>query len=524
MWQKIKKNYLLIIFIIIQTILYIIVGMNKQYLHLDEAYSFGLANYERMEIQENEDFYNNWHNKEYYEDYLAVQENEKWDYTAVYENQKNDVHPPLFYLILRIAMNFTNGHFTKWSGIVPNIIIYVFATIFMYLIIKQLLKDEKNANTKASILAFISSITLASLSNVVYIRMYALSALNILVTTYLHIKLLQSKKANPKLLICIGISALAGVLTHYYYLFYLATLYLIFFIKYIKQKRIKELIYYTLTMAVAGITSIIIFPHSIQHMFFGYRGQGVIGNLKNIGETISSIFTNIYTLNYYGFNNLMYIIIGIILVMLIYRKMRKKNTKVLNKEEKEIFTTIYIPTITFFIIAAIASPWNVLRYIVPVCGLIFVLVIYYLYKLLQQYSQKTSNIITFVVICITLVTPAICKMKPELLYTDRKEIVEKLGGELNLPTIYLYSTRGGNFLDDIILFAEINESYITKDMNYTQEKIEEIMQGKDISKGIIVFTNEIKSQEILQVVTKATKLKNIEQLKQLTACEVYYLF
>ena len=50
------------------------------------------------------------------------------------------------------------------------------------------------------------------------------------------------------------------------------------------------------------------------------------------------------------------------------------------------------------------------------------------------------------------------------------------------------------------------------------------MQGKDISKGIIVFTNEIKSQEILQVVTKATKLKNIEQLKQLTACEVYYLF
>ena len=43
---------------------------------MDEAYSYGLANYSNIEIQRNPDFYNNWHNKEYYIDYLSVQDDE----------------------------------------------------------------------------------------------------------------------------------------------------------------------------------------------------------------------------------------------------------------------------------------------------------------------------------------------------------------------------------------------------------------------------------------------------------------
>ena len=106
--MKNRRNEILmmLVFIIIQTIIYVCVGLNKSYLHIDEAYSYGLANYERVEIQDNEDFFNNWHKKEYYKDYLSVQEDEVGDYTPVYENQKNDVHPPLYYLILRIAMGF----------------------------------------------------------------------------------------------------------------------------------------------------------------------------------------------------------------------------------------------------------------------------------------------------------------------------------------------------------------------------------------------------------------------------------
>ena len=226
--KKRKEILMIVILLILQTIIYIFVGANKNYIHIDEAYSYGLTNYDRVEIEENPDFYNTWHNNEYYEDYLTVNQDEIWNFAPVYENQKNDVHPPLYYLLLRIAMSFSVGEFSKWAGIGLNILIYVFITVFIYLILKKMLSKEKHFEIKSAILAFASSIMLASLSNVIYIRMYSLLTLEILITIYLHIKLLKSEKINYKLLIGIGITVLAGVLTHYYYLFYLVFLYLLF--------------------------------------------------------------------------------------------------------------------------------------------------------------------------------------------------------------------------------------------------------------------------------------------------------
>ena len=521
-----KKEILVIaIFLIIQTIIYIIVGTQKEYIHIDEAYSYGLSNYDKIEIEDNEDFFNNWHDKEYYNDYLTVQKDEITNLKPVYENQKNDVHPPLYYLILRIFMNFTNGHFSQWTGIALNIIIYGFITIFMYLILKKLFnEDEKNTNEKALLLAFISSITLASLSNVIYIRMYSLLTLEILITTFMHIKLLESKNNTPKLLIGVALSVLAGVLTHYYYLFYIIALYLVLLIKYIKERKIKEIINYTLTMLITGIVSLIIFPYSIQHMFFGYRGQGVISNLENIHEIIPSIISQIHNLNYYGFNNLMYIILGIIIVLLIYKKIFKKDILKISKEQKEILKIIYIPAIFFFIIATIASPWRVLRYIVPVCGLIFIVVIYYLYKLFQTtFGEKISNMLIILLFCAIIATPFICKMEPELLYSDRKELVQKLGGELNLPTIYLYNSEKAGFLNDILLFSIIDESYIAKDIKYTENNIEKILENKDISNGIIIFINEEDNNTIINKIKSYLNFTNYEHLKRLSTCDVYYV-
>lgn len=526
MKNKKTEIFALVIILIIQTIIYVYVGVNKLYIHIDEAYSYGLSNYDKVEIEDNEDFYDNWHSRNYYEDYLSIQEHETGDYAPVYENQKNDVHPPFYYLLLRVAMEFTKGYFTKWSGIILNIIIYALVTIFMYLILKRLFKDDKNSNIKALILAFMSSITLASCSNVVYIRMYALLTLEILITIFLHIKLLEQERINPKLLVGIGISVLVGVLTHYYYLIYLAVLYLIFLIKYIKEKKLKNLLYYTLTMVISGILSLIIFPYSINHMFFGYRGQGVISNFENISEIIPNIMEQIRNLNYYGFNKLMFVILIISIVFFIYNKIRKKDVTKISKEKKDILKIIFIPAIIFFIISSIASPWRVLRYFVSVCGLIFVALIYFLYRQLQiACGEKICNIIMTILFCMIIISPCILHLEPELLYSDRGDIVEELSSELNLPTLYLYNSQSGGYLNDILLFSMIDESYIAKDMKCTEENIQKIFENKDISKGIILFINEGQDNEALvNTVESSLKLKNSNHLKKLTTCDVYYIY
>ncbi len=526
MKSKKKEVALIIIFLIIQSIMYVLVGMNKSYIHIDEAYSYGLSNYNRVEIEDNADFFNNWHNKEYYEDYLSVQKKEAGNFAPVYENQKNDVHPPLYYVFLRIAMEFTIGHFSKWTGITLNIIIYAFITVFMYVILKKLLQNEDNFKIKSMILAFMSSIILASLSNVIYIRMYALLTLEILITILLHIKLLESEKINFKLLLGIGLAVLTGILTHYYYLLYLVIVYFIFFIKLIKEKKLKELGYYTATIIISGILSLIIFPYSIEHIFFGYRGQGALSNFSNIKEILPGIKEQIRNLNYYVFHKLMYVILGIMLAVFVYNKIRKKSMCKLSKMEKEILMIIILPSLFFFFVSTIASPWKVLRYFVPICGLVFVFVIYWFYRLLRTaFNEKITNIVMCILFCGILVAPFTFKLEPELLYKDNKELVQELEGELNLPTIYLYNSQNGGFLNDILLFSKIDESYIAKDMECTEENIQGIVKDKDITKGIILFINDEQDKETLtETVKEALDFTNYEHLQRLFNCDVYYIY
>ena len=516
-----KKEILLIaLILIIQTIIYVIVGMNKSYIHMDEAYSLGLASYDKVEIQDNEDFYNTWHNKEYYEDYLTVNDDEAGKYSQVYENQKNDVHPPLYYLILRIAMEFSKNHYSKWPGIIVNIIIYMFITVFMYLILEKILAKKEKSKEKSMILAFISSIIMASLTSVIYIRMYALSTLNILITTYLHMKLLDSEKINYKLLIGVGISALAGSLTHYYYLFYLAMLYLLFAIKYIKDKNFKNLIWYTVTMCIAGGLSLAIFPYSIKHMFFGYRGQGVISKLMDVPQFLKSICSYLLKVDQFVFNRSLLIILIIIVATLIYKLIKKRKI-----EKNKYIKFLTLPTLFYFILVAVASPWIELRYIMPICGLIFVLVIYYLYELLNSiFGEKNSNVLVGLILVVILIMPIAFKIEPEVAFSDKKEIVNKLENELNVPTIYFFNSSHNRFLDDILLFATVDESYVAKDMEYTVENIKQILEGKDTSKGLVIFINEgQENDDIIEVLKEATNLTNCEYLKRLNACDVYYV-
>lgn len=528
--MKNRKREILVIAIvlIIQTILFIIAGTNKAYIHMDEAYSLGLASYEKVEIQDNQDFYNQWHSKEYYEDYLSVQEDEVGKYKQVYENQKNDVHPPLYYLLLRFAMGFSQNHFSKWPGIIINMVLYLLITTVMYSILKTLLKNQPRAREKAILLAFMSSITMASLTSVIYIRMYTLATLNILITAFLHMKLYEKEKVCPKVLIGIGVSALVGSLTHYYYLFYLSMLFIMFAVKYIKEKRIKDLISYTTTMIIAGIVSLAIFPYSIQHMFFGYRGQGVIEKLTNVPAFLKNVWSYVLNINYFGFNDLLFVILGMIVLLgitaiVIYKI--KKDKKEDTDENSKYTKFILLPTLFYFLIVAIASPWTEIRYVIPVCGLMFILAIYYLYQLLSEvFQEKVANILVMILFVVILIMPFIFKIEPEVLYSDRKEIVQKIENELNVPTIYMFNSNNNRFLDDILLFSIIDESYIAKDIEYTQDNIQSILENKDISKGIVIFINEGQDNDlILETIHQAMNFKQCMWLKRLNACDVYYL-
>ena len=522
MEDKKKEKIIIGIILIIQTIIFAIIGANKFYIHMDEAYSLGLASYDKVEIQDNEDFYNTWHNGAYYEDYLCVNDDEVGQYKQVYENQKNDVHPPLYYLILRFAMGFHKNNYSKWPGIIVNMVIYVFVTIFMYLILKKILVDQYKYREKSAIIAMASSIVLASITNVIYIRMYALSTLNVLITTYLHLKLLDKKEIDYKLLTFIGVSALAGSLTHYYYLFYLAMMFILFAIKYIKEKRYKELIAYTVTMCIAGVTSLIIFPYSIKHLFFGYRGQGALSKLTQISEFLKSIALYIQKFNRHAFNGLLFILLALIVGLGIYKKVNKKK---IFENKNQYIKYIAIPTAFYTLLVSLSAPWIELRYIMPVCGLVFILIIYLLENVLENiFNEKNVFRILTVCLAIILITPIIFKMEPEEEFLDKRDIVEEVQNELNVPTIYMFNSNENRFLDDILLFSKLDNSYIAKDVECTNENINKILNGKDLSNGVLIFINGGQNNDdIMDKIKSATGLNEWKWIKGLNACNIYYI-
>ncbi len=530
MQTKKREITVIAVILILQTLIYIICGGLKSYIHMDEAYSLGLSNYHRVEIQQNEDFYDNWHNGEYYNDYLSLQEDEFGEYSQVYENQKNDVHPPFYYLILRFAMGFAPEIYTHWHGVIINIICYAFITLLSYALLQRILKDENRAKEKSALFAFLGSLTMASLTNVLYIRMYALTALNILLIAYLHVKLRECKGNKAKWLVLISLSALIGSLTHYYYLFYLFALFLYQCYRYVRTKEYTTLRFYIGSMAVAGGLSLAIFPYSIQHMFFGYQGEGFISRLFNLQKMIDNIINYAWTVNQYGFNNaLTFIAVGVI-VLCCYRKKYRKDVKPLEETDEEKIITLnslIIPTLFYFIIVSAASPWIELRYVAAICINVFVLVFYYFHRLLKSlWETKTVNKIMCAVLAFMFVVlPVVTKQEPQsMYYRERADIVETIENNAHVPAIYVFDSRDNRFLDDILLFAKLESSYISFDKETTAEYYKSVLKDTDMSSGLFVFINNNQDNDsILSSLKSASGLDTCQWLKRLNACDVYYL-
>lgn len=529
--QGAKRNWFgkhlgLILIILVQTAVYILAGVNKAYLHMDEAFSLGLTHFEQIDPASQADFYDHWHSGEYFEDYLAVDKAEVWDLGPVIRNQKNDVHPPLFYLLLRLSQNMVAGQYSKWPGIILNILIAVGNTVLIFAILNKLLQKEKQSKIKALVMTAVAALTIATVSAVVYIRMYQLLTFWVLLTTWLHLQLYEREKLSWKLLVAIGVTVVAGMLTQYYYLFFLAPLWLVLLVKYVRAKRWKELGCYTGTLLLAGGVSLAIWPVMLQHMFFGYRGQGVLENLFNPVILIEHLWDYVLLVDYNVFHHLLLPILLILIGLVVCHW--RRNVK-LEKTNGDFWLVLW-PTLSYFVLAAVASPFIELRYIMPVCGLIFALVMYSLYHLCGKLlKEKMQALVALSVMSVVLLAAPmqirLGWMRVELLYRDRQAVMDMVEQNPDVPILYFITTQNNRFLDNILPFAVAKESYLALDLLApTVDEIREILQNRDLSAGLIVFvSSEQNQQEALNTVQVATGLQEIKWVQGINTCDVYYL-
>ena len=520
--------------ILLQVFVYTLAGAGKAYIHMDEAFSLALAQYDKIDITANEDFYNTWHKKEYFQDYLAVQQKDLGNFEPVYENQKNDVHPPLYYMLLRGVMEVEalggSEEFSKWPPIILNMVIMAGCTVLLYAVFREVIGQEKRGRYLALGLAVAAGLTVAGVSTVVYIRMYGLLTLMVLLTVWVALKMnrewREKRTVGWKWYVMLGIVAVLGTLTQYYYLFFLLGLAMMMVVKLVCEKEWRELVKYSGSLVGAGVMVLVLWPHIIQHMFFGYRGQGALANLVNLPVLGRQLWGYILIVDYNVFHRLGLGIVVAILGLVGYRKWRKMEAARFSEE----FWIVFWPTVSYFSLAAIASPFRELRYIMPVCGLIFGLAIYVMGRLMSGVIKEgCREVVMFgVVSVVLLVVPAQLRlgwMRIELLYRDRQAVMTIVDKVPEAPILYFITTENNRFLDNILPFAAADESYLALDLvKPTVGEVKEILEGKNLSEGLIVFVST--SQEIeqtLEVVKEATGLRQVNFVQAVNTCNVYYL-
>lgn len=329
------RLWVLLLIIVISVVAIIYYGDKKEGYHIDELYSYGLANSEylpfmhfgvsgydvkdwMMEYGAGEsfgdlfsnltkdfiilkdadfNFYNTeiyqayctaqansadtytstWVPRQDYVDYLAVSENNTFNYASVYYNQRGDVHPPFFYILLHTVCSIFQGSFSKWLGIGLNIVISVITLLVLYKMCVRHFMDERLALVILVTFAFSSGF----ISTALFIRMYALLTLMTLLCCFTHLEILRNHfTITRKLGVCLFLSVLGGYYTQYYFVLYAIGIAFVMTILFIYNRKWKGAVTYVAILISAAAVGIAIWPFSVKHVFSGYRGRESLQVLK----------------------------------------------------------------------------------------------------------------------------------------------------------------------------------------------------------------------------------------------------
>lgn len=329
-----RANWKLAVVLILSLVLMIFYGNQKEGYHVDEVYSYGLANSEYLpfmhfgehdynvkewmaeygageslgqlfgnlvndfrilkecgfNVKENiiyQDYLRAqansadtrttaWVSGQAYKDYIAVSENNAFNYFSVYYNQRGDVHPPLFYILLHTVCSVFRGKFSKWFGLGLNMAIMLMAAALLYKMCRLYLGGE----TVALLTAAVYSLSAGFLSTALFLRMYALLTFMVIAYCYVHLKIADEdfrlKGKNRRKLILV---VLCGFLTHYYFVLYAISVAVVFCIWMMVKRKWREMAGYILTLAGSAAVGLCIWPFAIKHVFQGYRGVGSLNVL-----------------------------------------------------------------------------------------------------------------------------------------------------------------------------------------------------------------------------------------------------
>ena len=366
----------IIIFIIF---LSIFLGTRKTGYHVDEVWTFGLAN-NVGDIVPSLEYGKVYVADELYKDFVQVDSDHRFDYVNVWNNQSKDVHPPFYYILVHTICSIFPNTYNMWYGLAINL----FWSVGILMLLYKLAKAITSNNIISLAIILIYGTTVAYFDTMLLIRMYAQFTFFTIALSYLF-KKYWDRTLDKKFYVLLSAIAILGLFTHYYFLIYMFFISVAFAIHLFLEKKYIELKKCIFVALGDGLLYILAWYHILSHLFRGYRGKQAISAAFSFDDVFKKIIGIFHILNLEAFFGLLPLFM-IITILLCFTYIKKRGAKY-NFE-----VAMFLSGFFFVLVVGKVAPLTTARYIMPIVFISIIVAYLALNNFLAFWINKKASV------------------------------------------------------------------------------------------------------------------------------------
>ena len=306
-----------------------------------------------------------WIDRQQFQDYITVGDEDAFNYLSVYFNVKDDNHPPLHFMLLHTISSVFRGKITPAMGCAVNLAAVAGILILLMKLGKAYAEAFGVGEGRAFSLtaALFYGLSAGAVATALLIRMYALLTFFCVAYFYILVKKWRAEEfeRHNKLLIFVTV---LGFLTQYFFLFYCLVLAFVVAVLLLAEKKYKALFSFIRSMVIAAVLGLLCFPCAISDVFSSTRGVEALDSLAQgfdgYGARLIE-FLRIVIQSCGGYRVGVLFVLAAVLsaIGLISRKKQRENSAL------PLLWMLFVPPLAYFLLASRMAPYRVDRYMMP---------------------------------------------------------------------------------------------------------------------------------------------------------------